>query len=219
MNSALNSAFLAARKAVRGPLNRKIMVPVNTRKHYKKPVGEYFGVYVSGFELKLSYNSKKDFWENAKIFNEKARENLYIEKMFKFAAITDLIDQTIVDARQFSFFGNLVPSSSSRYEKIHAFSSDEKNIINKRAKKQIPNLPGLAITNLGRLDYPTKYGSLELDRFILVTSGTPYIELVIPVVTVAGKLTFTINYLEETTDSPTMEKIKNKVLEYLGIAV
>ena len=219
VNSALNSAFLAARKAVRGPLNRKIMVPVNTRKHYKKPVGEYFGVYVSGFELKLSYNSKKDFWENAKIFNEKARENLYIEKMFKFAAITDLIDQTIVDARQFSFFGNLVPSSSSRYEKIHAFSSDEKNIINKRAKKQIPNLPGLAITNLGRLDYPTKYGSLELDRFILVTSGTPYIELVIPVVTVAGKLTFTINYLEETTDSPTMEKIKNKVLEYLGIAV
>ena len=219
VNSALNTAFLAASNDVRGALNKKIMVPVNTRKHYKKPIGDHFGVYVSGFELKLSYNAKKDFWENAKIFNEKARENLYIEKIFKFAAITDIIDQTIVDARQFSFFGPLVPSSSSRYEKIHAFSSNEKNVINKRAKKQIPGLPGLAITNLGRLDYPTQYGSLELDRFILITSGTPYIELVIPVVTVAGKLTFTINYLEGTTDTPTMEKIKNKVLEYLCISV
>ena len=218
VNSALNTAFLAARNDVRGALNKKIMVPVNTRKHYKKPIGEHFGVYVSGFELKLSYNPKKDFWENAKIFNEKARENLYIEKIFKFAAITDIIDQTIVDARQFSFFGLLVPSSANRYEKIHAFSSDEKNVINKRSKKQIPGLPGLAITNLGRLKYPTQYGSLELDRFILITSGSPYIELVIPVVTVAGKLTFTINYLEETTNTTTMESIKNKVLEYLGMA-
>ena len=141
-----------------------------------------------------------------------------INKIFKFAAITDLLDQSIVDARQFLFFGNLVSSNYSKYEKIHAFTSDEKNVANKSAKKQIPKMPGLAITNLGRLDYPSKYGSLELDRFIFVTSGTPYIELIIPVVTVAGKLTFTINYLEETTDTPTMEKIKSKVLEYLGLS-
>jgi len=220
LNSVLNTAFLAARNSVRGPFKggrRNIMVPVNTRKRYKTPIGEYVGVYVSGFELKFSYNPKKDFWENAKIFNDKAQENLYINKIFEFAAITDLVDQTIVDARQFTFFGKLVPSSASRYEKIHAFSNDEKNIVNKRAKKQIKELPGLSITNLGRLDYPTNYGSLELDRFILVTSGTPYIELVIPVVTVAGKLSFTINYLEETTDTSTMESIKNKVLEYLNL--
>ncbi len=46
---------------------------------------------------------------------------------------------------------------------------------------------------------------------------SPFIELVIPAVTVAGKLTFTINYLEETTDTPMMERIKNKALEYLGL--
>ena len=66
------------------------------------------------------------------------------------------------------------------------------------------------------MDYPTKYGSLELNRFIFVTSGTPYIELIIPVVTVAGKLSFTINYLEETTDTKTMEKIKTEALKYLN---
>ena len=220
VNSALNTAFQAARNSIRGPFKggrRNIMVPVNTRKRYKNPIGEYVGVYVSGFELKFSYNPKKGFWENAKIFNDKAKENLYINKIFEFAAITDLVDQSMVDARQFTLFGNLVPSNYSRYEKIHTYSNDEKNIANKRAKKQIPKFPGLAITNLGLLDYPEKYGSLELDRFILVTSGTPYIELVVPVVTIAGKLSFTINYLEETTDTSTMERIKNKVLEYLNL--
>ncbi len=160
----------------------------------------------------FSYNPKKSFWENAKIFNDEAKENLYINKIFKFAAITDsLINLSIY------IFWKLVPSNFSRYEKIHIFSNDEKNIANKRAKKQIPKLPIMGITNLGLLDYPTKYGSLELDRFIFVTSGTPYIKLVIPVVTVAGKLTFTINYLEEITDTETMEKIKNEVLKNLKL--
>ena len=131
-------------------------------------------------------------------------------------SLNDKLDQSMVDARQFTFFGNLVPSNFSRYEKIHTYCNDEKNIANKRAKKQIPKLPVLAITNLGLLDYPTKYGSLELDRFIFVTSGTPNIELVIPVVTVAGKLSFTINYLEEITDTETMEKIKTEALKFLN---
>jgi NRPS condensation-like uncharacterized protein len=220
VNSTLNTAFIAARNSIEDSSKgrkQNVMIPVNTRKRYKNPIGEYVGVYVSGFDFKFSYNPKKDFWENAKIFNDKAKENLYINKIFEFAAITDLIDQTMVDARQFSLFGKLVPSAFSRYEKIHAYSSDEKNIANKRAKKQIPKLPALAITNLGQLEYPTKYGSLELDRFIFITSGTPYIKIVIPVVTIAGKLTFTINYLEETTDTHTMEKIKDKALKYLGL--
>ena len=78
-------------------------------------------------------------------------------------------------------------------------------------------MPGLSITNLGLLDYPSKYGSLELERFIFVTSTSPMMELVISAVTVSGRLTFSINYIEETTNTPTMQKIKNKALEYLKI--
>ena len=76
-------------------------------------------------------------------------------------------------------------------------------------------MPGLAITNLGRMDYPTKYGSLELDRFILIASGSIFIELVISAVTVARKLSFAINNLEEITDTETMEKIKSQALKYM----
>ncbi len=220
VNSVLNTAFLFARSSILGPFKggkQNIMVPVNTRNKYKKPVGDNIGLYVSGFQFKLVYNLKKDFWENVKIFDKEVKDNLDIDKIFKFAALTELINPSIVDARNFSFFGKNVPSDYSRYEKIHAFCTDEKNIVNKRAKKQIPEMPGLAITNLGQMDYPTKYGTLELDRFIFITSGTPLIELVIPVVTVAGRLTFTINYLEESTDTPTMMKIKDKALEYMEL--
>ena len=221
VNSALNTAFLAAHASVQGPFKggkQNIMVPVNTRNKYKKPVGDNIGVYVSGFQFKLSYNPKKEFWENAQLFDQGVKDNLDINQVFKFAVLQELINPAIVDARNFGFFGKDVPSDYSRYEKIHNFSIDEKNVVNRRAKKQIPKMPGLAITNLGQLEYPTKYGSLEVDRFIFITSGTPFIELVIPVVTIAGKLTFTTNYLEETTDTPTMQNIKNKVLEYLGLA-
>ena len=220
VNSALNTAFLAARYSIRGPFKggrKNIILPVNLRKRYRYPVGEHFGHYAAGFQFKLSYNPKLDFWENAKIFNKKVKEKLNINKVFEFAALTDLIDQSIVDARMFSFMGKLVPSNFSRYEKIQAFSMDDANIVNKRVKKQLPEMPGLAITNLGRMDYPVKYGSLELDRFIFVASGSPFIELIISAVTVAGKLSFTINYLEEITDIETMEKIKKEVLEYLNL--
>jgi hypothetical protein len=221
VNSALNTAFLSARTTLLGPFKggkQNIMVPVNTRDKYKKPVGENIGVYVSGFQFKLNYNPKKSFWENAQSFDKGVKNNLDINKVFKFAALTEIIDPAIVDARNFSFYGENVSSEYSRYEKIHAFRNDEKNVVNRRAKKQIPEMPGLAITNLGLLDYPTKYGFLELERFIFITSGTPLIELVIPVVTVAGRLTFTINYLEEITDTATMVKIKDNVLQNLGIA-
>ena len=53
VNSALNTAFLAAKNSVQGPFKggkRNIMVPVNTRKRYKNPIGEHFGLYVSGFQ-------------------------------------------------------------------------------------------------------------------------------------------------------------------------
>jgi NRPS condensation-like uncharacterized protein len=218
VNSALNTAFLAARYSVQGNFKggkQNIMLPVNLRKRYKNPVGEHFGHYAAGFQIKLTYNPKLDFWENAQIFNKEVKEKLNINETFKVAVLSGLIDQSIVDARSFSFIGNLVPMNFSRYEKIHAFISDEKNIINKRTKKQIPELPGLAITNLGRMDYPTKYGSLELDRFIFVASGSTFIELVISAVTVAEKLSFAINYLEEITNTETMEKIKSQALKYM----
>jgi len=219
-NSALNMAFLAARYDILGHFKggkQNILIPVNTRERYKKQVGEQFGLYAAGFQFKMSYNPKLNFWENVKIFNQKVREKLDINQVFKMVALMGLMDNSLTDSQSFSFLGHFLSPNSSRYEKIHSFCNDKKNIANKMLKKKIAKVPGLSITNLGLLDYPSKYGSLELERFIFVTSASPMMELVISAVTVFGRLSFTINYIEETTDTPTMLKIKNKALEYLNI--
>ncbi len=220
INSALNTAFLGARYDVRGHFkggHQNIMIPVNTRERYKKPVGEHFGLYAAGFQFKMTYNPKISFWENAKIFDQNVREKLDINQVFKMVALMGLIDNGLTESQSFSFLGKFLSPNYSRYEKIHSFSNDKKNIANKMIKKKIAKVPGLSVTNLGLLDYPSKYGSRELERFIFITSTSPMMELVVSAVTVSGRLSFAINYIEETTDTPTMQKIKNKALKYLKI--
>ena len=76
----------------------------------------------------------------------------------------------------------------------------------------------LAITNLGRLDFPKTYGGLELDRLIMQPGGAfplVHVEMVIVAVTCSGKLSLVIEYAEQAVDTQTMEKIKNRAMEFL----
>ena len=77
---------------------------------------------------------------------------------------------------------------------------------------------GTAVTNLTRLDFPVKYGTLELDRLIMQPGGAfplANVNLVLGAVTCSGKLSLVVEYAEETVDTRTMEKIKDKALEFL----
>jgi NRPS condensation-like uncharacterized protein len=73
----------------------------------------------------------------------------------------------------------------------------------------------LSVTNLGRLDFPTKIGQLELDKLFFVPPSGPFLELVLGVVTGAEKLVITINYMEETRNTETVKAIKERVLKHL----
>ncbi|NIW45815.1 MAG: hypothetical protein GWN30_14010 [Gammaproteobacteria bacterium] len=77
---------------------------------------------------------------------------------------------------------------------------------------------GTAITNLGRLDFPEKYGEITLDRFIMQPGGgipLANANLVLGAVTCAGKLSLVLEYAEEAADAAVMRKIKDKAVEYL----
>jgi hypothetical protein len=77
---------------------------------------------------------------------------------------------------------------------------------------------GTAVTNLTRLDFPRKYENLELDRLIMNPgSAAPLsnVNLILGAVTCAGKLSLLLEYAEETVDTKTMEKVKEKALELL----
>ena len=79
-------------------------------------------------------------------------------------------------------------------------------------------LMGPAITNLGRLDFPSTYGKLELDRLIMQPGGAVplvHVDMVIGAVTCAGKLSLVIEYAEEAIDTATIVKIKNEAMRLL----
>ena len=70
----------------------------------------------------------------------------------------------------------------------------------------------------GRLDFPKTYGALELDRLIMQPGGAfplVHVNMVIGAVTCSGKLSLVVEYAEESVDTATMEKIKDKAMEYL----
>jgi NRPS condensation-like uncharacterized protein len=72
-----------------------------------------------------------------------------------------------------------------------------------------------AATNLGRLDFSSKYGPFELDKFYFVPSAGPFLEIVLGVATVGGKLTITINYVEEKISKATVRAIKDQAMKCL----
>lgn len=77
---------------------------------------------------------------------------------------------------------------------------------------------GTAVTNLTRMNFPQKYGNLELDRLIMHPGGglaLPTVNLVIGAVTCVNKLSLLLEYAEETIDTDTVKKIEEIALKNL----
>ena len=77
---------------------------------------------------------------------------------------------------------------------------------------------GSAVTNLTRMDFPQKYGALELDRLIMNPGGAfplSTVNLVLGAVTCSGKLSLLVEYDERTVDTETTLMIKEKAFSFL----
>ena len=180
------------------------------------------GYYASGLELKLKYNHKKSFWDNARIYHRKITPNYTNKKMFGDLTGWLQMDSNIYEALSFKKLGRLVPTDSPRHEKLSDFGKRDDVVVRllQRAKMETleTKLLGPAITNLGRLDFPRTYGALELDRLIMQPGGAfplVHVDMVLGAVTCAGKLSLIVEYAEQAVDTATMEKIKDKAMEFL----
>ena len=224
VNSALTAAFCGAQSTVEGekPYHPKVVVAADLRDRLPNSPGEGMGMYAGGAELNFKYNHKRSFWENARNFNEKIQPKYTNKNLFSNINNMLYLEPTILDAIPFKDLGGLVPPESNRFEKLSNFRKKEDVILRILKQDNLDSLDtklwGTAVTNLGRLDFPTTYGALELDRLILQPGGgfpLVNVNLVIGAVTCAGKLSLVVEYAEQGISTATVEKIRDKAMEFL----
>lgn len=223
IGSAIAAAFLAAYYEVIGPFprnKRTISAPFDLRRHLKEGTIDGFCFLSGGFNFPFAYDQKKSFWRNAADLHKIIQRRVNI--LDNSGLDMECFNPTLIDA-----FFNLapyvknVPNAFNKTENLSAFASDKKNVAHEISKDAISKLPGLIITNLGRLDFPEVYGKLRLDRLFLIPSAGEEIPLIIGGVSICGRLSFSLNYLEQnSSNNPSsakdMIRIRNMALEYLG---
>jgi len=224
VNSALTAAFSGAQSFLQGemPYHAKIVIAADLRDRLPHSPGEGMGMYAGGVELKLRYNHKRGFWENARQFHKRIQPAITNKNLFGAILNWLCLDPTISEAMSFKKLGGLVPPDSARYEKLSAFGEGDDVVLRLLQRDKLETLEtrywGTAVTNLGRLDFPREYGALELDRLIMQPGGgipLANANLVLGAVTCSGKLSLVVEYAEEAVDSATMQQIREKAMEYL----
>lgn len=224
VNSALATAFVGAQTVVQGEkrTHSSIGVAGSVRDRLPRPAGEGMGFYAGVVTLKYKYDRKSSFWENARKFHKKVKPLFTNKNLFKDFLTWLHLEPAILEAINFKKLGGLVPSHSARHEKLSAFSQKDDVVLSILKREKMDALDtiamGTAVTNLGRLDLPTNYGALELDRLIMQPGGAfpmVNVNLVLGAVTCAGKLSLVVEYAEEAVDTRTMEEVKDKALEFL----
>lgn len=224
VNTALATAFAGAQYIVQGDesYDPNIGVAGSLRDRLPKPAGEAMGFYAGVVTLPFKYDRKRDFWENARRFHRKVKPLYTNKSLFTEPLTWSYLAPGILESFSFKMVGELVPPHFTRYSKINAFSkrADVVSYILKREKMDSLDrtIMGTAVTNLTRLDFPSEYGALELDRLIMNPGGAfplANVDLVLGAVTCAGKLSLVVEYAEEAVDTGTVEGIRDKAVKLL----
>ena len=224
VNTALTTALVGAQYMVQGnqPYHSSIGVAVSLRDRLERPVGEVMGFYAGLVTLKYQYKRRISFWENARRFHRKIQPLLTNRNLFKQPLAWCYLEPAILESFNFKTLGRLVPANLTRHHKLSAFSQRDDVVLSLLKRKKMDSLNkiamGTAVTNLTRMDFPRKYGTLELDR-LSMNPGSAFplanVNLILGAVTCAGKLSLVLEYAEETVETKTMEKIKDKAMKFL----
>lgn len=224
VNSALTAAFVGAQVFVQGEQTFHVSIAVagNVRDRLPSPADETMGFYAGIVRPRYNYDGRVSFWGNARKFHKKVNPLFTNKNLFSDFLSWLYLEPTILEAINFKKLGGLVPAHSSRHQKLSAFSQKDDVVLAILKRDKMESLDrkimGTAVTNLTRMDFPSKYGSLELDRLIMHPGGAfplVNVNLVLGAVTCAGKLSLVLEYAEEAVNTRTVEKIRDKAMDYL----
>ena len=204
VNSALWTAFLAAQYDIqndRKSYRQRSALAINTREKLKVPAGESFGFYASSLTVTLPYSSQRSFWVNARRVHTKIMEGLAKTNLFRMLS-SELIHPILLDSLYFQKYGLLnetMPAKLLRKMKFHKITY------------------GYALTNVGRFDIPTAYGSLKLEAVYGPLFYSDVEEKMIGVITVGGRLSFLFACNESVADDSS--GLKESAMRHLEEAI
>jgi NRPS condensation-like uncharacterized protein len=206
VNSALCTAFLASKYEIgneNNPINYKIHIPINIRDRLTEPVSKAFGFYAQTLFFDLEYNPNLSFWELTRIFNKKIHSEMYNDKKVFNLSKLELLDPSLLD--------------STYYQKYDLFSNKWSDRLLKTMGAN-DLIADLSITNLGKLNFPTKYGKFSLDALYGPSVFCDILETIVGVSTIGNKMNFIITFNEKYNQKNLIIKMKKVAMAYLARA-
>jgi len=224
VNSALAVGLAAAQIRVQGqlPYHSDITIAGSLRERLVKPAGEGMGIFVGAVNPKFVYKEKLGFWENVRKFNQKVQPLYTNKNLFKDPLVWNYLDPGILPSLNFKIIGGMVQSTSPQSEKLNSFSRREdviSSMIKREKMDSFDNVVfGTAVTNLGRMDFPSRFGDLELERLIMNPGGAiplTFANILAGAVTCSGKLSLMLEYATERIRIEIVIEIKDELLSSL----
>jgi hypothetical protein len=224
VNSALAVGLALAQINVQGlqPYHSAITIAGSLRDRLAYPAGEAMGFFVGAVSPKFKYNPNLGFWENARRFNKKVQPLYTNKNLFKDPLVWSYLDPGILESLSFKMIGSFVKPPSPQAEKLTSFSQREdviSSMIQREKMDSFENvLIGTAVTNLTRMDFPRKYGELELERLIMNPGGAyplTFVNLLAGAVTCSGKLSLMLEYSVERIQTEIVAEIKDNLFSIL----
>lgn len=222
--SATTAAFISAYQDVVGPFpanQNTVAIPYDLRRRLPENVRDAFCFFVGASAFPITYDKKKDIWENAQEIHKIIHKD--VEGLNTAGLEIDLFDPTLIDAC--SGFAPLVQSVQEAFEgteNLSAFAHDTENIAFVLSGSFKAAMPAIINTNIGNLNYPETYGNLRLDRLFFTPAAGRGLPLLPAGIGFNGKLAFTLNYAKDIKedDGSSLDRdmiwIRNRTLELLG---
>jgi hypothetical protein len=171
---------------------RTVSTPVNLRGRLTRPVGESLGFFLSTVETSLNCSPGRPFWEVARSFKRKLARGSRDDKVFWFM----LLNQAVLASLPWKEAPEIIREINSR-----------------------PIYYDFSMTNLGRLDYPTRVGDLQIEGYYGPFGDGSEQERVVGTLTYNGRMCFTLIYRDFVLDPRQAERLIERAKAILSKAV
>jgi NRPS condensation-like uncharacterized protein len=162
--------------------------PVSLRNRLIQPVGDTTGMFMSTLETRLHCKPGRDFWEMAGEFQARLKQDATDEKLFRMPLMFGAF------ARSFS--------KAEMGEVARIFF-----------QRQVTY--DFSITNLGRLDFPSQVGPLQIESFHNLVNSSE-LERTVGVNTFDGRMTFIFIFRESRMTPQEGEQLMTDALRQLA---